>query len=76
MLLETLMRRLGAQYGRLRDFKRDLRQTLEDFVERGWIHGYRFSAGVDGELLAIENIPTPSQRRAIERRRGGDSDTA
>ncbi len=76
MLLETLMRRLGAQYGRLRDFKRDLRETLEDFVERGWIHGYRFSAGADGELLAIENIPTPSQRRAIERRRDGDRDTA
>ena len=76
MLLETLMRRLGAEYGRLRDFKRDLRETLEDFVARGWIRSYRFAAGVDGELLAIQNIPTPSQLRAIERRRDNDGDTA
>ena len=76
MLLVTLMRRLGAEYARVRDFKRDLRETLEDFVARGWIRGYRFVASTGGELLAIDNVPTASQRRAIERRLEHASDPA
>lgn len=69
MRLETLMRRLGAEYTRIRDFKRDLRVTLDDFVERGWLRSYSFVPSTGGELLAVENVPTVSQQRSIERRR-------
>lgn len=68
--VDLLMQRLGAHYERLRDFKRDLKATLEDFVERGWIRGYAFQTGGRGsELIAIEKIPSPSQQRAIEAKR-------
>jgi len=68
--IDTLMHRLGAQYGRLRDFKRDLIDTLEDFVARGWIRSFGFQPGGRGvELIAIDKIPSPSQKRALERAR-------
>ena len=74
MLVQTLMHRVGAEYERLRDFKRDLKAILEDFQSRGWIRSYRFVSGVNGELLAIDKVPTPSQARVIERRRqNGDT---
>lgn len=75
MRVETLMRRVGAEYERLRDFKRDVRAVLDDFVVRGWIRRYGFVAGANGELLEVDKVPTPSQARAIERRRL-DGDTA
>jgi hypothetical protein len=68
MLVETLMHRVGAEYDRLRDFKRDLKVVLEDFLARGWIRSYRFVAGASGELVELDKVPTPSQQRAIERR--------
>ncbi len=46
MRVDTLMQRLGAHYERLRDLKRDLKGTLEDFVVRGWMDpGLRISCG-------------------------------
>jgi len=68
MLLETLMHRVGAQYQRLRDFKSDLKNVLEDFIRRGWIRSYRFTAGAHGELVEIRKIATPTQTRALLRR--------
>ena len=73
MLVETLMHRVGAEYDRLRDFKRDLRVVLEDFLARGWIRSYHFTPGVNGELLELDKVPTPSQQRTIERRLEGSS---
>jgi len=69
MRIETLMHRVGAEYASPRFFKRDLKAILEDFMVRGWLRSYRFPVGVDGELLALDKVPTPSQTRAIERRR-------
>jgi hypothetical protein len=66
--VETLMRRLGADYERLRDFKRDLKAVLEDFQAREWVRSYRFLPGAAGELLAIDKVRTPTQVRALERR--------
>jgi len=72
MRLETLMQRLGAEYERLRDFKRDVKAVLSDFQARDWIRSYRcVRAAGDGELLAIEKVRTPSQARAFERRGTG-----
>ena len=68
MRLETLMHRVGAEYARIRDFKRDLKVVLDDFRQRGWIRAYRFVAGVDGALLAIEKVRTPTQVRALAQR--------
>jgi len=73
MRVVTLMHRIGAEYDRVRDFKRDLKAVLEDFAQRGWIRSYRFAAGADGELVEISKIGTPAQVRAIERRRLVDS---
>jgi hypothetical protein len=70
MRVDTLMKRLGAHYDRLRDFKRDLKATLENFVERGWIRDFEFRAGGCGvELIAIGKIQSPSQVRSIEAKR-------
>jgi hypothetical protein len=70
MRVDTLMQRLGAHYERLRDFKRDLKATLENFVDRGWIRGFQFQPGGRGvELVAISKIPSLSQQRAIEAKR-------
>jgi hypothetical protein len=70
MRVDTLMQRLGAHYDRLRDFKRDLKATLENFVERGWIREFEFRAGGRGvELIAIGKIQSPSQYRSIEAKR-------
>jgi len=70
MRLDTLMQRVGAEYASLRFFKRDLRVVLDDFVSRGWIVSYGFSVAAGGsDLLEIRKIPTPTQARAIERRR-------
>jgi len=70
MRVDLLMQRLGAHYERLRDFKRDLKATLENFIERGWIRGYSFQRGDrSSELIAIEKVPSPSQQRAIQAKR-------
>lgn len=70
MRVDTLMQRLGAHYERLRDFKRDLKSTLDNFVVRGWIRGFEFQPGGRGvELILIDKIPSPSQQRAIEAKR-------
>jgi hypothetical protein len=68
MLLETLMRRLGAEYSSVRYFKRDLKAVLDDFAARGWIRSYHFARRANGEALAIDKVPTPAQQRMIERR--------
>ncbi len=73
MRVETLMHRVGADYGRLRDFKADLRAVLDDFVTREWIKVYRFVPGARGELLEIKKEPTPTQARAIQRRQHDDA---
>ncbi len=68
--VDTLMRRVGAEYANLRFFKRDLKIVLEDFLARGWIRKYEFQPGGRGvELISIDKVPSPSQRRAIESRR-------
>jgi hypothetical protein len=70
MRVDTLMQRLGAHYERLRDFKRDLKSTLENFTIRGWIRGFEFQPGGRGvELIAIRKVPSPSQQRALEAKR-------
>lgn len=67
MLLKTLMHRVGAEYERLRDFKRDLKLVLDNFVDRGWIQRYRFSASTGGELLELKKVPTPTQVRRLKK---------
>lgn len=67
MRLDTLMQRVGAEYGRLRAFKAALEAVLEDFRARGWIRGYTIGKG-DGALVMVDKVPTPSQARAIEAR--------
>jgi len=70
MRMDTLMQRLGASYTRVRDFKRELKETLEDFLARGWIRSFEFAPGERGtELLRIDKIPTPAQKRVLENRR-------
>jgi len=70
MRVDTLMQRLGAHYDRLRDFKRELKNTLEDFLDRGWIRTFEFQPGGRGvELISIDKVPSPSQLRALEARR-------
>ncbi len=73
MRVGTLMRRVGADYANLRFFKRDLKAVLDDFVARGWLRSYRFTVGTEGELLEIDKVPSPSQMRAIERRKDDQS---
>jgi hypothetical protein len=74
MRVDTLMQRLGAHYERLRDFKRELKSTLEDFLERGWIRAFEFQPGGRGvELIVIDKVPSPSQQRALEARRAASS---
>lgn len=73
MRVETLMHRVGADYGRLRDFKADLRAVLDDFIAREWIKAYRFVPGARSELLEIKKDPTPTQTRAIQRRQHSDA---
>jgi hypothetical protein len=68
MRLETVMQRVGAEYARLRDFKRDLKVVLDDFLTRGWIRSYSFIASGSSELLKVSKVATPTQLRAIERR--------
>jgi hypothetical protein len=68
MRLDTLMERVGAEYDRLRAFKESLKEVLEDFVRRGWIHSYAFTPGTGGELLEIDKIPTPTQQRILAKR--------
>jgi hypothetical protein len=62
------MQRVGAEYARLRDFKRDLKAVLDDFQARGWVRGYSFSPGSEGELVAMDKLRTPTQVRAIAKR--------
>jgi hypothetical protein len=69
MLLETLMHRVGAEYHRIRDFKRDLKLVLDDFITRGWLRSYQFTESVNGELLELIKVATPTQERMIEARR-------
>lgn len=68
MRLETLMQRMGAEYARLRDFKRDLKVVLDDFLTRGWILSYSFTTSGNSELLKVSKVATPTQLRAIARR--------
>ena len=67
MRLDTLMQRVGAEYGRIRDFKLPLESVLEDFKARGWIRSYAIGKG-DSGLVTIDKVPTPSQARALEAR--------
>jgi flagellar biosynthesis regulator FlaF len=69
MRVDTLMQRIGAEYERLRDFKRDLKSTLDDFIARNWIRAYQFIPSADSERLEITKIPTPTQVRALDRRK-------
>jgi hypothetical protein len=71
--LDTLMRRVGAEYTRLRDFKAALELVLEDFKARGWIHGYAIGQG-DGGLVEIDKVRPPTQVRAAQRLQTGDDD--
>jgi hypothetical protein len=68
MRLENVMQRMGAKYTRLRNFKRDLKVVLDDFLARGWIRSYSFTASGNSELLKVSKVATPTQLRAIERR--------
>lgn len=68
MRLETIMQRMGAEYARIRDFKRDLKIVLDDFLARRWIRSYSFTASGNSELLKVSKVATPTQLRAIERR--------
>jgi hypothetical protein len=68
MRLDTLMERAGAEYDRLRDFKASLKEVLEDFIQRGWIHSYAFTSSTGGELVEINKIPTPTQQRNLAKR--------
>jgi hypothetical protein len=67
MRVDTLMQRIGAEYERLRDFKRDIRTALDNLMARGWIRGYKFIVSNGEELLEIDKVPTPSQIRAVAR---------
>ena len=69
MRIDTLMQRVGADYGRLRDFKRELKAVLSDFEARGWIKGFGFTAGFECDIVEIEINPTPSQQRSLARQR-------
>ncbi len=66
MRLDTLMRRVGAEYGRIRDFKAALELVLDDFKRREWIRGYTIGRG-SGGLVEINRVLTPVQARAAER---------
>lgn len=70
MKVETLMRRVGADYAQVRFFRRDLKVVLGNFKDRGWIESWHF----EGELLSIvlaDAFMSPTQIRLIERRRNG-----
>ena len=69
MRVNTLMRRVGAEYSSERFFKRDLKHVLDNFAARGWIRGYKFTlSNSEGEeLLEIDKVQTPSQVRANAR---------
>lgn len=66
MRLDTLMQRVGAEYGRIRDFKAALELVLEDFKQREWIRGYKIGRG-NGGLVEVDRVLTPVQTRAAER---------
>lgn len=68
MRLDTLMQRVGAGYGRMRDFRAALGAVLDDFVGRGWVRKYRIGRG-DSGLVMIDKVPTPTQARALAARR-------
>ena len=67
MRLDTLMQRVGAEYGRLRAFKSALEAVLDGFKATGWIRGYTIGKG-DGGLVTIDKVPTPTQARALAAR--------
>jgi len=73
-VVSCTLKGVGAQYSRLRDFKRDLKSTLEDFIARRWIRSFEFQPGSCGvELIKIDLIPSPSQQRSIEDKRANAS---
>jgi hypothetical protein len=67
--LDTLQRLMGSRMRRLRDFKADLAAVLRDFMTRDWITSYSFDPGADVDLVRIAKVPTPSQKRWLERMR-------
>ena len=65
MRCDTLMKRLGASYGELRFFRRDLKAVLTDFERRGWIDGWKITSS---DLIHIAIRPSPTQQRLLDRR--------
>jgi len=66
MKIETVMRRVGADYAQVKFFRRDLKAILLDFERRGWIDAWEIK---DGDLLHIALRPSPTQLRLLSRHR-------
>jgi hypothetical protein len=73
MRLDVLVKRVGAEVDRVRNFRMALKAVLDDFKTRGWIHDYSIGAGDKG-LVAIDKVRTPTQVRAAQRLQIGDND--
>ena len=56
MRVETVMQRMGAEYARLRDFKRDLKMVLDDFLARGWIRSYALKRAERTSFLRCQEL--------------------
>jgi hypothetical protein len=64
MKVESLMKWSGSTNTSKHDFKRKLKEALEELLTIGAIVSYRF----EGDLLHVERVPSPSQQRHLDRK--------
>ena len=62
--VESLMKWSGSSNTSKRDFKRRLKEALEELLTVGAILSYHF----EGDLLYVERVPSPSQQRHLQKK--------
>ncbi|WP_447788291.1 plasmid replication initiator TrfA [Pseudomonas farris] len=67
--VETLHRLCGSRASSLRDFKKDLRRSLDTVERASNAAGQPFSYLIEGNLVRVKTTPSPSQRRHLANKR-------
>lgn len=67
--IETLHRLCGSRASSLRDFKKDLRRSLDTVERASNAAGQPFSYLIEGGLVRVKTTPSPSQRRHLANKR-------
>ncbi len=66
--LATLHRLCGSRASSLRDYKKDLRRSLDSVAAASTIEGQPFSYAIEGDLVRVKTTPSPSQQRHLARK--------